>query len=422
MPNLILYMTETSVSLAALYCIYWLFMRRDTFFAINRIYLIGSILLAVLVPFFRFEYGQNDNFQGYGQILQTITIGKESLAGAAVQNMSFVQVLLIIWITGVFLFTMRLILQLFQLFHLVKRFGITRMEGLPIVFTDNNYAPFSFFKLVFLNRYIEQEDAVRIIAHEKVHARQMHSADIIILELVTILQWFNPFVWLYRYSLKAVHEFLADEGVLQEGEEKKNYQELLLSITLGAQVNDISNNFNHSLIKRRFIMMTKIRSNLMAKFKLIFILPLAVVIIAVLSCQGTTKDPNKPDSVTVTLQGADTSSGNLETVNEDETVYDEVEEMPQFPGGDEAMMNFMIKNVVYPQKAKENGITGKVFVSFTVTKTGKVTDVKIKKGANSELDAEALRVVKMMPDWKPGKMKGNPVNVFMTLPVSFKLS
>jgi periplasmic protein TonB len=96
--------------------------------------------------------------------------------------------------------------------------------------------------------------------------------------------------------------------------------------------------------------------------------------------------------------------------------------VPVFPGGQEALVAYLVKNIVYPQKAKENGIQGVVLVSFTVTKTGKVADVKVKRGVDDLLDAEALRVIKGMPDWKPGEKDGQPVDVAMVLPVSFKLA
>ena len=96
--------------------------------------------------------------------------------------------------------------------------------------------------------------------------------------------------------------------------------------------------------------------------------------------------------------------------------------MPEYKGGQEAMMKFVVENVKYPEEAKKNGIQGKVFISFTVTKTGKLENIKVLKNLNDLLDAEALRVISTMPDWVPGESKGTAVDVEVTLPIMFKLS
>jgi beta-lactamase regulating signal transducer with metallopeptidase domain len=156
--------------------------------------------------------------------------------------------------------------MLAQLLLLVRKYGVTRSEGLRLVLIHREYSPFSFFNLIFINTKDYQPGQLReIIEHEKVHIRQRHTLDLFLLEFMTILQWFNPFIWMYRHSVKGIHEFLADEGVLLAGHGISEYQQRLLNQAMGIQLNDMTNTFNHSLLKRRFIMMTKKRSGFAAR-------------------------------------------------------------------------------------------------------------------------------------------------------------
>ena len=204
MELFVLYITKSVICLTVLYLIYWCFLRKDTFFAANRIYLISSIFLSLAVPILNFNINTSDVSENYSYLLNTITVTNDNLLNTYSQNLSVLQIVLIVYFTGAALFLLRFMLQLFQLSRLVKRFGITNKEGLHIVFTDSNFAPFSFFNLMFLNKNIQTSDAEKIIAHEQIHVKQRHSFDVFILELVTIFQWFNPVIWLYRYSLKEV--------------------------------------------------------------------------------------------------------------------------------------------------------------------------------------------------------------------------
>jgi len=375
-------------------------------------YLLGAVLFSILLPAVRWDLPFAGETGNYSYMLQTITVSKESLINTTSNHLDLMQLLFIVWITGIAVFLVRFILQMIQLLRLVNRYKITQHEGLAIVLMDNAYAPFSFFKITFLNKALTKDEFTQIFAHERIHARQMHSADILLLELLTIIQWFNPFVWFIRNSLKAIHEYLADEGVLREGYQKVNYQQLLLSMTLGVKVNDISNNFNYSLIKRRFTMMTKNRSGKLARLKLLFIVPVIAGLFVILACNRTAESqPNQANDVIKTENQLQTDASN-------EKVQLKEEELPQFPGGNEALTAFIIANVKYPDKARKAGIQGKVFVSFTIDKDGKVKNQKIQTSVDSELDAEALRVIGLMPAWTNIKK----ADVEMTLPINFKLA
>ncbi|MFC2132726.1 M56 family metallopeptidase, partial [Bacteroidota bacterium] len=178
----------------------------------------------------------------------------------------------------------KFMIQLFQLASLIRKYGITREEGLKIVFTDRSFTSFSFFNIIFINKErIDNAQIDKVLAHEIIHVKQKHSVDLIILEILTIVQWFNPLIWLYRSSLKGVHEYLADEGVVLQGYNRSNYQDLLLSQAMGIRVNEFTHSFNQSLIKKRIIMMTKLRSKTSAKYKVLAIVPVLAIILMAFS-------------------------------------------------------------------------------------------------------------------------------------------
>jgi len=200
--------------------------------------------------------------------LDPVIITPEKIDHVASQYGNGIQTVWIIYITGVTIFLARFIFQLVQLVFLARRHGISRKEGINLVILDQSYSSFSFFNYVFVNPRQDQESGIStIINHEQVHVKQRHSIDLILMELLIIVQWFNPIAWFIGKSIKANHEFLADEGVLQNGFSKWDYQELLLARASGIQVNNLTNNFNVSLLKTRIIMMTKNRSTVWAKIE-----------------------------------------------------------------------------------------------------------------------------------------------------------
>jgi TonB family protein len=353
-------------------------------------------------------------------LLETITITPEALDETVTAHLGIISVVAIVYLTGATLFLTRFLFQLGQVFRLIRKFGIRKEQGLRLVFTDRSYQPFSFFRLVFIPDHLRDAETLpQIIEHERVHVRQVHSFDLILLEILTIIQWFNPVIWLYRRSLKSVHEYLADEGVIHRGYDRQFYQELLLNQGFGTQVNDLANNFNHSLLKNRIMMMTKQRSGHFSRWKAALALPVAMGLLVVFTGQVSSslaqEEPKKPQTAEKPAPPAPPPAAG-------EEVFIQVHKAPEFKGGHEGLATYMVSNVKYPEAAKKNGVQGTVYVSFVVEKDGRVTNQSVLKGASADLDAEALRVIQEMPAWKPGyNEEGKPVRVQMNLPVKFKL-
>jgi TonB family protein len=239
-----------------------------------------------------------------------------------------------------------------------------------------------------------------------------------ILELLTISQWFNPFIWLLKRSIRENHEFLADHGVLKPGVSSAAYRLLLLGSSLEQQP-VIANNFNYSLTKIRIKMITQIKSSKTAVLKLS--LGLMVTAALLMSFAFDKEQYTIQDSKSVNQPTEMTASNQQEVKQTKDKVYKVVDQMPEFLGGELALRTYIGKNIKYPDDAVKAGIQGKEIVTFVIDKDGNVVNPKIARGINPSLDKEALRVVGSMPKWIPGKEKGKNVAVSYTVPISFKL-
>ena len=242
--------------------------------------------------------------------------------------------------------------------------------------------------------------------HETIHIKQLHSLDIIFAEMICLLAWFNPVSWMIKAALKETHEYLADSGVSEQTQGSAEYFLLLLRNAIGVQPG-LANNFNKSLTLKRLNMMKKPRSGRLSMLKALPVLPVVVLLLMAFSCSNSA-DESKSQNTSVPQKSEKTDAA--------------IDKMPEFPGGQAAMTKFIMDNVKYPEAAKKSGIEGKVLVAFVVTKTGKIDKISISQKVNDLLDAEAVRVISIMPDWIPGENKGVPVDVEMTLPINFKLA
>jgi TonB family protein len=437
MNSIITYLVQSAAILTVLYAVYWLFLKNDTFFHINRFYLLLTLLLSLFIPLFDIRLFPDSALSPVIILLDPVIITPEKLERTRAGNLSWFEIMAVIYFTGVAIFTLRLIIQLIQLAMIVRRNKITHREGMNIIFVDRGYSPFSFFNLVFIRKeYFIDGKLTPVLIHETVHIRQYHTLDLLLMEIVTIVQWFNPFVWFLERSMKGIHEFLADAGVLKEGFLKNEYKTLILNEAMGLQVNNLTNNFNVSLIKNRIHMMTKSRSGSWAASKLLITLPAIYFLVLLFSTApaniafaqekkeepkslGNSKGIGSPQTQDAKTKTTLTSGS--EKVANKEPVYSVVEHMPTYPGGDDARIAFMVQNIKYPEQAKKNGIQGKVFVTFVIESDGSISDVKVLRGIGGGCDEEAVRVIKLMPKWNPGMQEGKAVRTQFNIPIKFAL-
>ena len=350
-----IYLLETGLCLSLLYLAYWLFLRKETYFNFNRLFLVGSLVLALIVPLVHMSFmiPQGSSLErparnitkfrnSYEEMIRWIDAdfgaepGREHSAGnrgevhhrldeegqipvvgshgsmgnkmaaemgnpeAGTGNIfSFSRILLFIYIGGVVYFLSRFIYLVIRLFLLAKRNRVTRQAGFRMVEIQEDISPFSFFRFLFINNgSFDESELDHVLEHEKAHIRQKHSMDHLFAHGLAVFQWFNPFAWQMRKALKTTHEYIADRQVLGKGIELFDYQSLLLKQVIGYHSVELVNNFNLNPIKKRIDMMNKTRSGIPAKLKAMLVVPFALIIFflfADFSLKGssTTTDPIK---------------------------------------------------------------------------------------------------------------------------------
>jgi len=673
MEALGLVLLKSAAWLTGFALVYLLVLRNERYFRLNRLYLLTGIAASLLFPFYTFHY----TVVIPSKLMDSASVG-ELMPGGVVASESALPFYFWIYLAGIVTFLLRLLFQTWKIIRKLKETGYEQTGSVKLVRTSEYASSFSFFSYVFVNPSIATSEMEVIMNHEREHIQQRHWLDLLLVELICIVQWFNPFAWIYVHLVRQNHEYLADEQALQRTVDPVIYQAALLNQLLGAPVFSLTNSFSYSLNKKRFNMMKKKIESPFRKLKILVVLPLVAMLFyafaapeyqygnennsvvpegktmnvkgQVLKSDGTplhgtsvilrgsamgtitdqdgnfllkgipadgelvfsfvgfktvvqkvsnqpmkivmevekigidqvvvtalgppppppppqfdlTKELNganpplvfldgvqitkealsqvKPDQIEsidilkgksataaygekgkngavlintkgkagkedvvavgygktppgttpppskvairsideanpplIFLDGVPITKAAMDKINPETiesisvlkdkssfvlygekakngviliktkgkagdpvmapidftaekviiqdgaTVFVVVEEMPEFPGGEKALRDFIGSNVKYPDDAKKEGIQGRVFITFVVKSDGNVENAKVVRGVHPLLDKEALRVISMLPAWKPGKQRGQAVNVAYTIPVQFAL-
>lgn len=439
-------MVKVAAYLIAFYLVYSIMLSRDTTYGRNRVFILVSIITALIFPLITFQTLRPMNIQFFGKFLSDVYISATSDGGEQFNTgLSFagpLKVIYSLYFLGVAVFLFKLSVDLANLLFLILR---QKVKGTRIIrFNGFSTSGFSAMGYIFVNAKLNPEDAENIISHEQNHLRQNHFIDIIIVEIVKAFQWFNPVVYLFNRSLRAIHEYQADQDCLSSGIPVVNYQSLLLNQVFKSRAFNLTNSFsNPSLIKKRMIMMTKKRTTNLASLKLLSAIPaVCLVFFAISACkENVYLSDNQPKTPNTTQISSGTISEsalpappppppqNLNTSEKPKKVIEEaepepfvvVEEMPQFPGGETALLRYISDNTIYPVEAKDKNIEGRVIISFCVTAKGAINQISVLKGVDPVLDQEAIRVVQTLPAFKPGKQGGKAVPVWYRVPITFTL-
>ena len=423
-----IYLLQVNLGIILFYALYKLICTRDTLFNSRRLILMLALILPFIIPLIdirewmetRDSLVMLTNFD-YSTTIPEIVVGT---AGTEPGNQVFVisEWIKNIYIAGILALSVRLIIQAISLYLIILRTPEKTVNGIRIKCMKDKSGPFSFFNWIFLNPdNVKEEEMNEILTHEMAHVRQKHSIDVIISELVNICCWINPFAWLMKREVRLNLEFLADRKVMDAGFATKSYQYHLLGLTYSHKYG-LSNNFNFSHLKQRIIMMNKKKTNGAGhiKYALFAIPAFALLLAGNISCssEATKTDDVKEKAATEKPEVVEIPAEKAETKDE---VFMVVEQMPEFPGGIQEFMSFLSKNIKYPASAMAKNVQGRVIVQFVVEKDGTPTEFKVIRSVDPDLDAEALRVMKEMPKWKPGMQRGQVVRVKYTLPVTFRL-
>ena len=526
--NLIIgHLLPIAATVAVLWLVYCLLFRNSNRLYFNRYFLLTSMLLALAMPLLGLLSGsevpqmatlKQNMFSG--MMLNEVVITPDGqpilpevivTTSTAPSRFNIWQVVGGIYLIGVGVMTLLFLFKLGKLVVLIIRSPKRKMNGCTAVFTGREQGSFSFFRYAFFPNENVDPDIVR---HELSHIEHRHSWDILFAEVMMILQWFNPFIYLYKKELQSLHEYQADRDVVANGVDKRNYMMLILQQCTAVDFSGMSNNFSLILTKKRIKMITRNEKAKGLWWRLLATLPVLVVLLIantkvtaqeqqsekkqinveigqfeiyddygnlmnltdtiIYNEDGTYiqfKTTEAPDPITGEMRNKITATScnadgtpnenihvtinavekhgdttlysvepftlstdkfkfNIQTTednpiqvlkNYNDTVYQVVEQMPQFPGGEKALMEYIGKNIVYPVEAKEKEIQGRVFINFVIEKDGSVSNVKVLRGIGGGCDEEAVRAVSSLPKWKPGIQKGKPVRVSYQIPILFKL-
>ena len=566
MTDFLIYQGKAAIALAVFYMFYRLLLSKETFHRFNRIVLLGTAALSFILPLCVITFKKV-------VVLPTMTASSETVVSEVTETVTMVPeasepiwpiILCIIFGLGALTVLTNTVISIIGIRRIISSGSSQTLEsGETLIITETDTAPFSWMKYIVISREDYESGYSQILTHEKAHIALRHSSDILFVDMITALQWFNPAIWMLKADLRALHEFEADDAVLRSGANIKEYQYLLIRKAVSKSGYSVANSFNHSTLKARITMMLNKKSSRMSAWKALYVIPLVGISLAataetkvdyqyedqqpeaaadtlkarVVKVHNTPDDKDNKNSFreknvkegrlivdeeagTITMiyfdhngnelrsqikgmkldqdiylhngnmatpgvveeclkeedavlltaylkndkkiRGVVTPNNNYATgtwdvnkpFDEQETVYHmkgkqykvrggkyiEIEESqkseekkvipfqlvaqkPGFNGGDaNEFSKWVGENVRYPEKCRQSRVQGRVTLQFTVTEEGKVTDVKVLRSVNDEMDKEAVRVVSESPLWTPGRDEnGEVVPVKYVFPVLFQL-
>ncbi|RZL49452.1 MAG: TonB family protein [Pedobacter sp.] len=398
------YLLQVNIYLIIFYCFYKLLLDKETYFVLNRLYLVSSGFFSLAIPFLRFELFSekvvSDNLYISVSELNTV-VSNYAILPQTQEQYDWGRLIVIIYMLGVFIFLLNFAYQLFAINHLFSK-------------ADKNDA-YSFFNRKSVAENLPERATVDL--HEDVHIKQLHTVDVIFFEILGIITWFNPIIYFYKKSIKNIHEYLADEEAAKFQGDKEMYALLLLSHAFGVKPNNLTNGFlTKSMIKKRIYMLHKQRSAKVAILKYGLFVPLFALTL-VLSSATIRKnnqilavaesiplnDVNKvvneaidaPLSVVNLVSPPPPSQVKLSTVDVQNTATSAVV-MPSETADKSSSWNsfykFLGSNIAYPAGAAKKGLQGNSVINFTV-KSGKIMNVFAQNELGEGCDDEVINSI-----------------------------
>lgn len=480
---MIAYSIESTFYQLLFLALYVLIYRKRTFFGVNRVYLLCSLALSLILPVIAFPFLERtpEVFSSLQNVRRNMVYLDEVILkpDAVGSSMSWPW---IIWLAGVFLSASWMLVRVFSLWSVIKRnHGRLGDGNLRIVSIRGESSAFSFFRWIFLGDRLTPEQQEYILQHEGVHAAQWHTLDILFIELLRVPFWFNPLLWSYRRLLEEVHEYQAD-AVAARGA-RDTYYLKLLGQTFGIPRFSLAHPFSKkSLIKKRIDMLHKKTSPKSELFTYLLALPMLAIMLWVSSCEDDTTlvqepvateatdlDPSSEYKAQLKLlldrnqelsaeqkaalldrisemieaagnEGVSTGDSYAIQADEKQTTQKEneigvpfavVDQVPVFPGCEDAadpracfnekIQRHIMKHFNYPEEAQKQGIEGRVAVMFTIGADGNITSIR-KRGPHPLLEDEVERIISRLPKMQPGRHQGKAVGVPFAIPVVFKLN
>jgi beta-lactamase regulating signal transducer with metallopeptidase domain len=408
------FLIKSSISLLALLIFYHLVLEKEKMHQFNRFYLLFNIVFSFVVPFITIEVID----ESADALVQTNTV-MTGEATMAIMPETVNYTAIIIWsiyslVTLLLLF--RFMRNILKINSKIKSNTIIDYKNAKLVLLEEKTLPHTFWNSIFINEtdYHNRKIEAELYTHELIHVTQKHTLDVLFIEILKTLFWFNPIFIFYKKAIQLNHEFLADEKVVSAHDDVPFYQNLLLSKANENQTFYLASNLNYSVAKKRLIMMTKTVSKTKILLYKIALLPLFSGIMFFMCAESVaqvkTEDPKKEADQPVETKA-------IKIQNNEILGFADVSNKPEFPGGIEKFYQFVGANFKTPS---DPNLKGKIYITFIIEKDGSLSDFKIVKDIGYGMGEEAIRVLKLSPKWIPGKIDGNPVKVMYSLPITIQ--
>ncbi|MGB1307455.1 MAG: M56 family metallopeptidase [Oceanihabitans sp.] len=471
------YILQTIVFQAFFLLAYDLFLKKETFFNYNRVYLLATTLLSVILPFIKIVPLKKIVPKNYIIHLPEVVFGNQNQVPInTIEQFSTVSKSSFIWswehlfYLGIGIATLIFAYKIFNVLQLIYNNPKRWQGNLLIVNIAESQTAFSFFNYVFIGDAIAPENTKTILQHECVHVQQKHSIDLLFFEILRILFWFNPLIYLYQNRIATVHEFIADEKAIKTENKTAYYSNLLAQVFQVKHISIVNPFFKQSLIKKRIIMLQKSKSKQILKLKYTLLFPMIMGMLFYTSCtqneanaepldqdmedvvekfrnQLQTKNSNLSKQERLELadyiinefkanleHGDGTKSEKLlsSTAMEKEIPFSKLDKSPIFPGCEnesnlracfsKSISNHVLKNF-NSKLANDLQLKGTIRIStqFKIDKTGNIVNIRV-RSSHPELEQEAIRVISALPKMTPGEHNGKTVTVPYGLPIKFKIN
>lgn len=458
--DFLLYILKISLLSGLFLGYYWIALRNKRFHYYNRFYLLASIVFSLLIPLLRFDWITTEQpvFMGSGVSIDLIATASSKSSTSSI-NISAIS---LFFIQAVSLLLILIICyKIFKIYQIKKHSQITKLEGFDLMHTDEDSAPFSFLDNLFWKRSIsiDDEDGKQIFKHELTHIQQKHTWDRLFTQLFCSIFWINPFYWLIQKELETIHEFIADEAAVAN-HDVESFAKMLLQAHYGNHFFETKHSFFYSSIKRRLTMLTTTTNTRFSYVRRVMLLPLLLIGISIFSVRvqakekiekkmnaisatifhekiDTTKPPppslkeknkGKIDSTKMTIvEYKDVILDKIYITSADvsvDKVFTVTQEPANFPGGQDAWLQYLQKNLDRDKPVQKGAGPGtyRVDLSFIVDQDGDIKDVVALNNPGFFTKDEAIRVMLSSPKWIPAKQNGRIVTSLVKKSITFKVS
>lgn len=481
------FIIKSAFALALLYSLFFVSLSRETFHRFNRIALLFTMTASLILPLGNYTTTHPTVVQEVMQkpaayLSQTpVVYVYTSYDGTGVEGtLTWGTLFSYIYIAGVIVMALLLLLQTIQMYCLIRG-GLRHTDnmGNTVILKPHICAPFSIFHWIVMSVDDYEKYRLGILAHEQEHIRQHHTYDLLLLEGIKVIQWFNPFIWLIDRDLRAIHEYEADEAVINQGIDAKQYQQLLVLKAVGNRLQPFANTLGRGSLKKRIIMMYQKKSNRWMMLKALFVIPVIGVAVYTFATPETMPDIQavlrkevtmpiqtpvptmaeevtldkaeqqvivpKNDKVLPVKQDSVAPKGDEKAEKSNNTIP---AEPSSYQGGEIELMKYLARNLQYPQIAQQYKVSGRILLEYSIEPDGTLSNIRALKATthsslqnedgqesaesvtpeameqcNKALMEEAIRVAQTTSGkWIPSKDKdGNKIRTLFCLPVVFKL-